>query len=162
MSDRPSMSCPVSHSTSPSSPSRVLEQRNLLGGMDLMPVLGRGNRKRGRSFHIASTGRIGFAAALALVVEHGRQKAKEIGVTSLSRCPRCGHMGPTEQDFGYRIMRGERRPQSWCRGCRGLHLEPSEAHVSSTTASAPSEGWLFPPESTTSTRPPRKGKRSST
>ncbi|NMO13849.1 hypothetical protein HPC49_39095 [Pyxidicoccus fallax] len=159
MSDRPSMSGPVSHSTSPSSPSRVLEQRNLLGGMDLMPVLGRGGRKRGRSFHIASTGRIGFAAALALVVEHGRQKAKEIGVTSLSRCPRCGHVGPTEQDFGYRIMKSGRRPQSWCRGCRGLHLEPSEAN---TTVSAPAEGWLFPPESTTSTRPPRKGKRSST
>jgi hypothetical protein len=130
--------------------------------MDLMPVLGRGSRKRGRSFHVASPGRIGFAAALALVVEHGRQKAREIGVTALSRCPRCGHVGPTEQDFGYRIMRGERRPQSWCRGCRGLHLEPSESHAANTTASAPSEGWLFPPESTTSTRPPRKGKRSST
>lgn len=155
------MSCPVSHSTSNTSPSRVLEQRNLLGGMDLQPVLGRGNRKRGRSFHVASTGRIGFAAALALVVEHGRQKAKEIGTTSLSRCPRCNHVGPTEQDFGYRTMRGERRPQSWCRGCRGLHLEPSEA-TQSNTASRATEGWLFPPESTTSTRPPKKGKRSST
>ena len=118
------MSCPVSHSTTNSSSTRVLEQRNLLGGMDLVPVLGGKNRKRARKFHVAAERRVGFAAALALVVEHGRQKAKETGITSLSRCPRCGHMGPTEQDFGYRIMRSERRPQSWCRGCRGLHLEP--------------------------------------
>ncbi len=159
MSDRPSMNGPVSHSTPDNSPSRVLEQRNLLGGTDLKPVLGRGNRKRGRSFHVASGGRIGFAAALALVVEHGRQKAKEIGVTSLSKCPRCGHVGPTEQDFGYRIMKSGRRPQSWCRGCRGLHLEPSQTNVSTSRAS---DGWLFPPESTNSTRPPKKGKRSST
>ena len=124
-----------------------------------MPVLGRGSRKRGRSFHVGSLGRIGFAAALALVVEHGRQKAKEIGVTSLSKCPRCGHVGPTEQDFGYRIMKSGRRPQSWCRGCRGLHVEPSQTNVSTLRES---DGWLFPPESTTSTRPPKKGKRSST
>src|SRR5688500_3869303 len=98
MSDRPSMSCPVSHSTTNSSSSRVLEQRNLLGGMDLVPVLGGNGRKRARRFHVAIERRVGFAAALALVVEHGRQKAKEIGTTNLSRCPRCGHVGPTEQD----------------------------------------------------------------
>nr|WP_255653743.1 MULTISPECIES: hypothetical protein [Myxococcus] len=156
------MSCRVSRSTQDSSSSsRVLEQRNLLGGMDLMPVLGRGGRKRARRFHVASEKRLGFAAALALVVEHGRQKAKEIGVTSLSRCPRCDHVGPTEQDFGFRVMRGERRPQSWCRGCRGQHLEPSES-TQTNTASHSEEGWLFPPETTTSTRPPRRGKRSST
>ncbi|WP_375768679.1 hypothetical protein NR798_44550 [Archangium gephyra] len=66
----------------------------------------------------------GFAAALKLVVQHGRQLAKEIGKTALSRCPRCGHVGPTEQDFGTRIIRGERRPQSWCRNCRKVHLPP--------------------------------------
>ncbi len=157
------MSGPVSHSTSNSSSTRVLEQRNLLGGMDLVPVLGGKSRKRARRFHVAVERRVGFAAALALVVEHGRQKAKETGVTSLSTCPRCGHRGPTAQDFGYRIMRGERRPQSWCRGCRGLNLAPSTAaRTTTTTAARGTDGWLFPPESTTSTRPPRRGNGSLT
>ncbi|QDF00701.1 hypothetical protein [Myxococcus xanthus] len=162
MSDRPGMSALVSHSTSNSSSTRVLEQRNLLGGMDLLPVLGGKGRKRARRFHVASERRVGFAAALALVVEHGKQKAKETGVTYLSTCPRCGHRGPTAQDFGYRIMRGERRPQSWCRGCRGLHLEPTETARTSNSAPRGTDGWLFPPESTTSTRPPRRGNGSST
>ncbi len=156
------MSCPVSHSSTNSSTSRVLEQRNLLGGMDLVPVLGGNTRKRARKFHIAAERRVGFAAALALVVEHGRQKAKETGTTSLTRCPRCGHVGPTESDFGYRIMRSGRRPQSWCRGCRGMHLPRSEEFgANTTTASRTEEGWLFPPEATASARP-KKGKRSST
>ncbi|NVJ07003.1 hypothetical protein HUW63_17340 [Myxococcus sp. AM001] len=162
MSDRPGMSALVSHSTANSSSTRILEQRNLLGGMDLEPVLGGKGRKRARRFHVASERRVGFAAALALVVEHGKQKAKETGVTSLSTCPRCGHRGPTAQDFGYRIMRGERRPQSWCRGCRGLHLEPTETSRTSNSAPRDTDGWLFPPESTTSTRPPRRGNGSST
>ncbi|NTX02549.1 hypothetical protein HUA74_06205 [Myxococcus sp. CA051A] len=163
MSDPPAKSWGVSHSNQNSSSTRVLEQRNLLGGMDLKPVLGRGGRRRARSFHVATEKRVGFAAALALVVAHGREKAKEIGVTSLKQCPRCDHVGPTEQDFGYRIMRGERRPQSWCRGCRGLHLETEASESTQTTSvSHGEEGWLFPPETTTSTRPPRRGKRSST
>ncbi|WP_442872385.1 hypothetical protein [Corallococcus sp. NCRR] len=134
----------MSHSTPPSSPSRVLEQRNLLGGLDLLPVMGRGNRKRARQFHVPSERKLGFAAALALVVEHGKEKARETGTTSMTRCPRCGHVGPTEQDFGFRIMsRGQRRPQSWCRGCRGQHLEPVNA-----SQPRPEDGWLFPPEAT--------------
>ncbi|MFB1483458.1 hypothetical protein [Corallococcus sp. RDP092CA] len=143
MSDPSRRNDRVSHSTPPSSPSRVLEQRNLLGGLDLLPVMGRGGRKRARQFHIPTERKLGFAAALALVVEHGREKAKETGTTSMTRCPRCGHVGPTEQDFGFRIMsQGQRRPQSWCRGCRGQHLEPVSA------APRPQDGWLFPPETT--------------
>ncbi|WP_223641217.1 hypothetical protein [Corallococcus sp. EGB] len=144
MSDPSRRNDRVSHSTPPSSPSRVLEQRNLLGGLDLLPVMGRGSRKRGRQFHVPSERKLGFAAALALVVEHGKEKAKETGTTSMTRCPRCGHVGPTEQDFGFRIMsQGQRRPQSWCRGCRGQHLEPVNA-----SAPRPQDGWLFPPEAT--------------
>jgi hypothetical protein len=141
MSDPSRMNDRVSHSTPPSSPSRVLEQRNLLGGLDLLPVMG--GRKRGRQFHVPSSERkLGFVAALALVVEHGKEKAKETGTTSMTRCPRCGHVGPTEQDFGFRIMaRGRKRPQSWCRGCRGQHLEPVTA-----SAPRPENTWLFPPE----------------
>ncbi|RKG85963.1 hypothetical protein D7V97_43425 [Corallococcus sp. CA053C] len=141
MSDPSRMNDRVSHSTPPSSSSRVLEQRNLLGGLDLLPVMG--SRKRARQFHVSTERKLGFAAALALVVEHGREKAKETGTTSMTRCPRCGHTGPTEQDFGFRIMsRGQRRPQSWCRGCRGQHLEPTV----NTSAPRPEDGWLFPPE----------------
>ena len=158
MSDVPSISCDVSHSNRQSA-TQVLEQRNLLGGTDLVTVAGGSKRKRARKFHIASDRPVGFAKALALVVEHGRQKAKEHGVTSLSRCPRCNHVGPTSKDFGYRTIRGERRPQSWCRACRTQHLpslnstaplkwskgaEPEASTAEAADASA--EGWLFPPE----------------
>jgi hypothetical protein len=164
------MSCPVSHSTTQSA-TQVLEQSNLLGGTDLVPVMGGSNkRKRARKFHIASDRPLGFAKALALVVEHGRQKAREHGVTSLSRCPRCDHVGPTSKDFGYRVIRGERRPQSWCRGCRAQPLPPSNptaplkwsegtapepTHVHASEDSA--DGWLFPPE-TLRARPRNKNK----
>jgi hypothetical protein len=156
------MSCPVSHS-SQNSP-HVLEQRNLLGGTDLVPIVGGNKRRRARKFHVASEKKLGFAVALALVVEHGKQRAREHGVTSLSRCPRCDHVGPTSQDFGYRVIRGERRPQSWCRGCRGQHLPPSNptAELKMSTPSTPegqdssADGWLFPPE-TLRARPRNKG-----
>jgi hypothetical protein len=157
------MNGPVSHST-PRSATQVLEQRNLLGGTDLVPIVGGGKRKRARQFHVPSDQPMAFAKALALVVEHGRQQAKEHGVTSLSRCPRCDHTGPTSKDFGYRVIRGERRPQSWCRGCRAQHIPPSNpsAPLKWSTPSTPQEpvdsadGWLFPPE-TLRARPRDKG-----
>lgn len=34
------------------------------------------------------------------------------------QCPRCGHQGPVDTDFGSRRLKGELRPQSWCRECR--------------------------------------------
>ncbi len=107
---------------------RVLEQGNLLGGADLVPVEPGGRRKkRSRPIHVGAKARLGFAAALALVVKSGREIAKERGETFLSRCPRCGHIGPTEQDFGIRLMKGGPRPQSWCRSCRGVNLPPLKA-----------------------------------
>ena len=139
---------------------RVLEQHNLLGGTDLLSPVGKGKRQRARRVHVPSEKRLGFAKALALVVEHGKKQARELGTTSLSRCPRCGHVGPTLQASGTRVMNGERRPQSWCRGCRGQHLPRSE-ESNTATASRTEEGWLFPPEATASARP-KKGKRSST
>ncbi|WP_224244968.1 hypothetical protein [Hyalangium gracile] len=158
----------MSHSTTESA-TQVLEQGNLLGGTDLVPVVGGKKGKRARKFHVASDRPLGFAKALALVVEHGRQKAREHGVTSLSRCPRCDHVGPTSKDFGYRVIRGERRPQSWCRGCRALNLPPSNpsAPLKWSTGAAPepaasrdldesADGWLFPPE-TLRARPGNKG-----
>jgi hypothetical protein len=147
---------------------RVLEQQSLLGGTDLLSPEGKGKRQRTRKVHVPSERKMGFAKALALVVEHGKKQARELGTTSLSRCPRCGHTGPTLQDFGTRVIRGERRPQSWCRGCRAHALPPltntakvSAAKVATAKATpAPSaEGWLFPPE-TLDARPPAPPKRS--
>ncbi len=160
----------MSHSTN-NGALRLLEQGNLLDGTDLKQVQsGSGRKKRARK---TGTGPMGFAAALALVVKIGRERAKEVGKTALSRCPRCGHVGPTQQDFGTRIIRGERRPQSWCRSCRKVNLPPLKALGNSSgrtvkatlteTANekpakasrpaapadrpaAPADGWLFPPE----------------
>ncbi|MGQ0507364.1 MAG: hypothetical protein ACT4TC_18820 [Myxococcaceae bacterium] len=33
-------------------------------------------------------------------------------------CPRCHRVGWIDTDFGTRIIRGEVKPQSWCRACR--------------------------------------------
>ncbi|HEX8439627.1 hypothetical protein [Archangium sp.] len=127
-----------------------------------MPVQsGSGRKKRARKNGTPKPA--GFAAALALVVQHGRKLAKEVGKTALSRCPRCGHVGPTQQDFGTRIIRGERRPQSWCRSCRKTNLPPLKALTetsgrslkatrsetanevsASARSSAKADGWLFP------------------
>ncbi|PTL83323.1 zinc ribbon domain-containing protein [Vitiosangium sp. GDMCC 1.1324] len=155
----------MSHSTT-NGAMRVLEQGSLLGGADLMPLLnGNGRKKRARKPGAAPK-KVGFAKALALVVQYGRQTAKEVGKTALSRCPRCGHVGPTEQDFGTRIIRGERRPQSWCRNCRKVHLPPlkalpdasgrdvkatrvdtaNEKPAKARRSTSPSDGLLFPPE----------------
>lgn len=149
---------------------RVLEQQNLLGGLDLLAVPGKGKGKRGRKVHVP--GPAGFAKALALVVEHGKKQARELGTTSLSRCPRCGHEGPTLQDFGTRVIRGERRPQSWCRACRAHALpplsSPAQASARELKASRPvppapvaasADGWLFPPE-TLGPKPAASTKRS--
>jgi hypothetical protein len=152
----------VSHSTN-NGALRVLEQGNLLDGADLKQVrTGSGRKKRARK----TTGPMGFAAALALVVKIGRERAKEVGKTALSRCPRCGHVGPTQQDFGTRVIRGERRPQSWCRSCRKTNLPPlkalgntsgrevkatltetaNEKPAKASRQAPPEDGWLFPPE----------------
>ncbi len=151
---------------------RILGQGDLLGENYLMPVLnGGGRKKRARKQEAAP--KPGFAAALKLVVQLGRESDKEVGKTALSRCPRCGHVGPTEQDFGTRVIRGERRPQSWCRSCRKVNLPPLKAvpHAANRKSKAPvkatmvetanekpvrpepalkappgPDGWLFPPD----------------
>jgi hypothetical protein len=161
----------VSHSTN-NGALRLLEQGNLLDGTELKSPSESGRKKRARGK--AATGPMGFAKALALVVKLGRERAKEVGKTALSRCPRCGHVGPTEQDFGTRVIRGERRPQSWCRSCRKVNLPPLKAlgntsgravkatlvetanekpakasrpaATPAATSAAPRDGWLFPPE----------------
>jgi hypothetical protein len=125
---------PVSHS---SHTTRVLEQRNLLGGADLVTHVTRGNRTQQRTLHVDGRWKVGFAAALALVVANGRKERGE-PVPSMTRCPRCGLMGRTDEDFGTRVVRGQRRAQSWCRTCRSAHV------VSSTSSTGPVQfEWGF-------------------
>jgi hypothetical protein len=97
---------------------RMMEQQNLLGGVDLVAVAPR--RGSGRTL-LNPRWKVGFAAALALVVEHGRKAQQRVGVPSRTRCPRCQRLGDTLRDFGLRFVRGRRVPQSWCRACRSAH-----------------------------------------
>lgn len=74
--------------------------------------------------NVDSRWKVGFAAALAIVVEHGKKAQEAAQVPAEARCPRCGLVGPTDAHFGTRMLQGRRVPQSWCRNCRGRHLEP--------------------------------------
>lgn len=64
----------------------------------------------------------GFVRALALVVEYGKRaegmRRSSPPAAVRASCPRCGHCGPVDRDFGTRRVNGEVRAQSWCRGCR--------------------------------------------
>lgn len=33
-------------------------------------------------------------------------------------CPKCGHEGPVDPDFGVKVRRGLVHAQSWCKKCR--------------------------------------------
>ena len=99
---------------------RIIEQQSLLGGIDLVtPPMRRGAR---RTLHVDPRWKVGFAAALALVVEHGKKAQERAHMPPRTRCPRCQRLGDTQRDFGIRIVRGRRIPQSWCRTCRSAHV----------------------------------------
>jgi len=98
--------------------SRVLEQHNLLGGSDVVALIGRGRKKVRKVVHVDEKAKVGFAAALALVVEYGRKARETMEMPKRKRCPHCGRLGLTGEDFGTRVIRGQRKPQSWCRDCR--------------------------------------------
>ena len=125
--------------SSSSSRSTVIEQRNLLGGADLVARVGKG-RAKARTLQVDPRWKVGFAAALALVVEHGKLARRATEVPARTRCPRCGREGLTEADFGTRVMRGgQRRVQSWCRSCRSRH-----AHAGPRNVPAGPVQWAFP------------------
>lgn len=133
VSDRWSISF-IMRTVSPQAPTRLIQQKNLLGGTDVWTVTRSkaGQPHRARRVHVDEK-RLGFASALMVVVENGRRAAEANEVPKLAYCPKCGHRGPTATDFGTRVMRGVRKAQSWCRGCRAQHLE---SHTSSTNAQA--------------------------
>jgi len=106
--------------------SRVIEQHNLLGGSDVVALVGR-SKKKARTAHVDDKSKVGFAAALALVVEYGRRARETMEMPKRKRCPHCGRLGLTGEDFGTRVIRGQRRPQSWCRDCRASHAQPARA-----------------------------------
>jgi len=94
----------------------MIEQQSLLGGVDLVAPGQR--RGAGRTLRVDSRWKVGFAAALALVVEHGKKAQERAEMPARTRCPRCQRLGDTVRDFGIRFVRGRRIPQSWCRTCR--------------------------------------------
>ena len=98
-------------------PAPLLEQQSLLGGVDLV----RAGPRPGAPVHVDPRWKIGFAKALALVVEHGRKARVSTELPRWSRCPRCQRVGDTLREFGMRTLRGRRVAQSWCRTCRGVH-----------------------------------------
>ncbi len=100
-------------------PAPLLEQQSLLGGVDLVRP-GPGGRTQGTPLHVDPRWQIGFAKALALVVEHGRKAREATELPRWSRCPRCHRVGDTLREFGARTLRGRRVAQSWCRPCRGV------------------------------------------
>ncbi len=74
-------------------PGRVIEQQSLLGGID--PVTPAVRRGTGRTVHVESRWKVGFAAALALVVEHGKKAQERAEMPPRARCPRCQRLGDT-------------------------------------------------------------------
>jgi hypothetical protein len=116
-------------------PGRMIEQQSLLGGVDLVAPAGR--RGSGRTLHVDPRWKVGFAAALALVVEHGKKAQERAEMPARTRCPRCERMGDTLRDFGVRFVRGRRVPQSWCRTCRSANVSrrgPSQPDLLASTA----------------------------
>jgi hypothetical protein len=97
-------------------PGPLIEQQSLLGGVDLV----RPGAPAAQAVHVDPRWKVGFAAALALVVEHGRRARPAAELPAWTQCPRCHRVGDTRRDFGVRTVRGRRVPQSWCRSCRGV------------------------------------------
>jgi hypothetical protein len=87
--------------------------------------------------------RNGFAAALAVIVEHGRRELcnssphkaelqesaptpEPIPQDERATCPRCGREGSVHADFGLRRVGGKLRVQSWCRACRSERADRAD------------------------------------
>ena len=53
-------------------------------------------------------------------------------------CPKCGHTGPVNPDFGIRVVRGVERLQSWCADCRA-HTNYYQSARKNRTVNNPSK-----------------------
>ena len=102
---------------------RLVRQPNLFGGTDVLSLYGRNGRIRTNTVHCASD------SAATRVVQQTRQlECAELvelpdATSGTCRCPRCGRSGLLDQDFGTRVLNGQRRRQSWCRRCRSCRGE---------------------------------------
>lgn len=47
-----------------------------------------------------------------------KQKTEDLAVMGWKVCPSCDYVGDVAEDFGYRMMRGKQKAQSYCRECR--------------------------------------------
>jgi hypothetical protein len=119
------------------------EQQNLLWGSEVTTYLPGRPGRPARTVRVEEE-HIGFATALALVLAHGR---RERNCQMEAHCPRCGRRGSTEQEFGTRWIKGQRRPQSWCRLCRSARASRTEeTQPAAKVAHHPpiaEPGWLF-------------------
>lgn len=101
-------------STGGSKPSRVVLQNGLFGGVDVVELFTGSKRNILHCSAPAQAQRY----ATELAVRDGAQLVHLDELPPASVCPKCGHSGPTDVDFGTRVLRGRRVPQSWCRPCR--------------------------------------------
>lgn len=70
-----------------------------------------------------------------LLIELARRGIKQPALPAMLKaktvCPHCDTEGQVEKDFGVRVLRGEVKPQSWCRECRA---NPKNAKAKKHTA----------------------------
>ncbi len=59
-----------------------------------------------------------ISAAEARLAKIAKAKARVDPRTGIKTCPKCGHQGPGEADFGIKEVAGVVRVQSWCKSCR--------------------------------------------
>lgn len=93
---------------------RLAEQNARRGHERVERLFAEGERRR--PTHSARLAKLSAAPRLGPLFEAERPSPDSTVATR--ECPRCGHVGPLEQDFGCRVLKDGRRPQSWCRKCR--------------------------------------------
>jgi hypothetical protein len=99
-------------------PPRIVEQRGIFGGVDVLTLYGEGGHTRANVLHCESKERVRDMVSLARRFEQASAVGTDPTAIDVVRCPNCGRSGHIETDFGMRLLRGRRRPQSWCRKCR--------------------------------------------
>ena len=97
---------------------RIVQQRNLFGGLSVLELHGEGGRTRANEFQCTSP-----SHAAQLIAGDVRFHGAEVVTVATDlpaegHCPNCGHQGDLVHDFGTRLMGSRRVPQSWCRACR--------------------------------------------
>ena len=103
--------------STPRGPIRVVQQLELGGRVSVIELHGLAGRTcanivRGLSLRAAT------AAVHDAETYDGASVIGDPAANSTRPCPRCGATGDAAEVFGFRIVRGRRVRQSWCRPCR--------------------------------------------